>query len=95
MAYQNLMRSATDRTLENQNEEEMQSLHGKIKALRSVSQRRERDTRDTGRGQSRGNWEYERESGVMDDYSQEVWGEQEQEIWKQRSVVESLTLICR
>jgi len=32
-----LTRSATDRTLENQNEEEMQSLHGKIKALRSVS----------------------------------------------------------
>jgi DNA-binding transcriptional regulator/RsmH inhibitor MraZ len=32
-----LTSSATDRTLENQNEEEMQSLHGKIKALRSVS----------------------------------------------------------
>ena len=31
------MYSTSDQTLENQNEEELQSLHGKIKALRSVS----------------------------------------------------------
>ncbi|KAL7419025.1 hypothetical protein Q5752_006710 [Cryptotrichosporon argae] len=31
------MPSTTDQTLENQNEEELNSLHGKIKALRSVT----------------------------------------------------------
>ena len=31
-----IVSSISDQTLENQNEEELQSLHGKIKALRSV-----------------------------------------------------------
>lgn len=34
---ENVPNSTTDQTLENQNEDELNSLHGKIKALRSVS----------------------------------------------------------
>jgi hypothetical protein len=38
LSAENVPNSTTDQTLENQNEDELNSLHGKIKALRSVSQ---------------------------------------------------------